>query len=135
MADATNALIASYLQTGVIFLTGLFVFIVYSFTRAQEIKNAARIIYLEIKNSEQYIAHLRTIGIATEETIVLPNNSWAQYSHLFIKKLDFEDYFIIDNYYSSCSKVQEMLEEAREYHDNAIMEKGLEIQTEVDRSH
>jgi len=126
-----EATIATYVQSGIILIAGLFVFIIYFLTRKQELRNAARIVYLEIKTSEQVVANIKNSGFATEDTVLPVTNSWEKFSHLFVNKLDSEDYFIIDSYYSSCNKVQEMLLEVRKYHDNAIMEKGIELQRKL----
>ena len=87
--------------------------------------------YLEIKAAEQGITSIKNTGFTTEDTPVLPTNSWSKFSHLFVNNLDSEDYFLIDNYYTACVKVQEMVIEVKKYHDSAIMEKGIELQRKL----
>ncbi len=74
---------------------------IYKRQKNAEKQQLAALLVNEIRNAEEAIQSLRTRPQGNElpEIIILPQNSWAKYSHSFIKDLDRDQIDSINRFY------------------------------------
>ncbi len=74
---------------------------IYTRQKNAEKQQIAALLVNEVRNAEQAIQALKIRSQATEipEIIILPQNSWVKYSHLFIKDLDPDQIDSINRFY------------------------------------
>lgn len=82
-------------------LTVIGAVILYLRQKNAEKQRIAAALVNEIRNAEEAINSLknRTAGVEIPEIIILPQNSWNRYSHLFIKDLDQDQINTINRFY------------------------------------
>ncbi len=92
--------------------TGWFAIRVFKLQKLDEKVNAAVSILFEIRNAEEKLEILRE-QLNSENSIdlpsVLPVNSWIKYSHLFAKDFDGDELKLMNNFYNSCSSVEDLV--------------------------
>ncbi len=111
-------------QTLVMFLVGLFAFVIYFRKKRDDLKNAATIIKLEIDNMETAASCLPCIGIMGEfnmediykTTSIYQSLEWFKVRNLFIGNIDIEYISAINDFYESII----VLEDARSKMKEAI---------------
>jgi small-conductance mechanosensitive channel len=92
-------------------LTGVAAFVVYKLQKRDEKVNASRIILSEIRSAEDKLKLVKKKikGSAYEDfPVVLPINSWVNFSHLFAKDFDSDELDRINNFFSNCQSIDEM---------------------------
>ena len=97
-------------QTAVIFFVGFFVFFMYLINQRNDLKKAATILIMEIRDIENAIRSLSDQHIHDKyyfTTPIINNNSWEKYKFMFIKVLDQDEYLLINNFYNSALRVEE----------------------------
>lgn len=96
-------------------LAGSIVWILYVKAKKDEIRTAAKTIILEIKEAEKIIKIFIDIKNAegsypTDFYKVTPYKAWEKYSHLFIKKLNNDEYQQINEFYKKCEILEKYIE-------------------------
>lgn len=86
--------------------TVLWAIFVYKRQREEDKQHISRLLVNEIRNAENAITKLkeRTESIDIPEIIILPQNSWNKYSHLFTKDFDQDETQSINNFYSDVER-------------------------------
>lgn len=105
----------SQLGTLATVVTAFSAYYVYKSTKQGELEDAVRIIILEIKESERIIKNLIEIknsGNSYPDDLVkvTPLKGWVRYSHLFIKKLNNDEYDQINDYFKKCEILERYIE-------------------------
>lgn len=99
----------NFFQTAVIFVVGLFVFFMYLINLRNDLKKAATILIMEIRDVEKAIKSLSDQQKHDSyyfTTPVITNNSWDSYKFMFIKKLDQDEYLLINDFYSLAQRIE-----------------------------
>ena len=113
----------------IIGLIGLTVLYIYRKQKADEKKDAANIILLEIQNAEKLLKQSKNqLYKPIPEllnTLVMEQESWNRYKYLFVADLDKIQWSAITDFYSSCKKFDEAVRL-----NNSFFEKN-EIQIRV----
>ena len=96
-------------------ITAIVAYIIYRKSRQDEIEGAARIIILEIKESERIIKSLVEIKnsgnlYSNDLAKVTPLKGWVKYSHLFMKKLNNDEYDQLNDYFKKCEVLEKYIE-------------------------
>jgi len=101
-------------------ITALVAYKIYQNAKADEIENAARILILEIRESEKAIKKLldfkntnpdpKSTGYPGDLIKIIPLKAWNKYSHLFIKKVNNDEYDQLNDYYAKCEVLEKYLE-------------------------
>ncbi len=94
------------LSSIILLFTGLFVFIIYRMQKYGEKRDAAIIVINEIRNAEQAIVNIKNTKRIGELSIILPNNSWKNKKHLFVKDLDLDEYNLVNEFYNKCDMAE-----------------------------
>ncbi len=87
--------------------TAIVAFAIYRKSKSDELESAVRIIVLEIKESERIIKNLVEIknsgNLAYPDDLlkVTPLKGWVKYSHLFMKKLNNDEYDQLNDYFKN----------------------------------
>ncbi len=92
----------------VTFLVGLIAFFLYTKQQQDTKKEIATIIVNEIRYAEEKIKEIKKDLNRLDHNffpeLLLPQNTWVKYQHLFIKDLDpIDEYPTVQNFYSNCS--------------------------------
>jgi len=76
-------------------------------------RDAANIILMEIRKAEQIINNYKKHGVVIGVTMnkILNQNSWNRYNYLFINYLDRDELDLINNFYATCSKLDNTIEQ------------------------
>lgn len=95
--------------------TAIVAYFIYKKSKSDELENAVRIIILEIKESERIIKNLNEIknsgNIYPDDLLkVTPLKGWAKYSHLFIQKLNNDEYDQLNDYFKKCEVLEKYIE-------------------------
>jgi hypothetical protein len=96
---------------------------IYVKQRSDEITNAARIVFLELKESEKELKKLIDHKVRTDgsdfpqENIIrlLQNRAWSKYSHLFIKNFNNDEYQQLDEYFRKCDIIEKYFEKQHNF--------------------
>ncbi len=96
-------------------LTAIVAYLIYRKSKSDELENAVRIIILEIKESERVIKNLREIKSSgnlypNDLVKVTPLKGWVRYSHLFMKKLNNDEYDQLNDYFKKCEVLEKYIE-------------------------
>jgi hypothetical protein len=96
-------------------LTAIVAIALYFKSKRDEIENAGRIIVLEIRESERILKSLieikkSEINYPDDIIKVVAFKGWIKYSHLFIKKMNNDEYDQISEYYRKCELLEKYLE-------------------------
>lgn len=96
-------------------ITALVALYLYGRSKRDEVQQAARTIILEIRESERIVAELlklKNTGKSYPDDFirVIPFRGWEKYSHLFIKKLNNDEYNHINSWYKKCEVLEKYLE-------------------------
>lgn len=109
---------------------GFFVVVIYIFQKKDQKKNAANIILSEIRNAEKVLDEIKRVG--SEEGLrnlfVMPTNNWNNYSHLFIKDFDSDEWNLMNDFYSKCTLTEKTLEVIRSNLYSQLGEKAKSVQ-------
>jgi len=105
-----NFLNSTLLQTIIIFVVGLFAFLIYKFQKRYDRKIAATILIMEIREIEEALNKLREVVPIKNyysSPPIIKGNSWEKYKFFFIKYLDADEYNLISEFYSTASRIEE----------------------------
>lgn len=96
-------------------ITAIVAYLIYKKSKSDELENAVRIIILEIKESERIIKNLNEIknsgNIYPDDLVkVTPLKGWVKYSHLFIQKLNNDEYDQLNDYFKKCESLEKYIE-------------------------
>jgi hypothetical protein len=101
-------------------ITAWVAFKIYRQAKNDEIEYAARIIILEIRESEKTVKRLtefknanpdpHSVGYPNDLVKIIPLKGWEKYSHLFIKRMNNDEYDQISDYYNKCEILEKYLE-------------------------
>ncbi len=97
-------------------LTAVVAFLIYRRSKADELESAVRIIVLEIKESERIIKNLvevknsGSLSYPNDLVKVTPLKGWVRYSHLFMKKLNNDEYDQLNDYFKKCEVLEKYIE-------------------------
>ena len=102
---------SNLLQTIIIFVAGISVFIIYIIRVRDERSRAATILIMEIREIEGALKKLLEIISSKRNfyhsTPIIKENSWGKYKFLFIKCLDQDEYSLISEFYSTACRIEE----------------------------
>lgn len=95
--------------------TAIVAYFIYKKSKSDQLENAVRIIILEIKESERIIKNLNEIkgsgNIYPDDLLkVTPLKGWVKYSHLFIQKLNNDEYDQLNDYFKKCEVLEKYIE-------------------------
>ncbi|MDR0463055.1 MAG: hypothetical protein LBG64_02445 [Pseudomonadales bacterium] len=96
---------APLFQTLLIVIVGCSALVIYYLQRRSKIRNAAIVLLGEIRTAEQ---NINIANSSLEQMffidwpIIMPENSWRKYAHLFAKRLDRDEFKMISSFYSNC---------------------------------
>lgn len=87
----------------------------YYKAKEDEIRTAAKTIILEIKEAEKIVKIFLDIKNAegaypTDFYRVTPHKAWEKYSHLFIKKLNNDEYQQVNEFYKKCETLEKYID-------------------------
>lgn len=96
-------------------LAGGVAWYLYYKAKKDEIRTATKTIILEIKEAEKIIKFFldiknRNESYPTDFFKVTPYKAWNKYSHLFIKKLNNDEYEQINDFYKKCEILEKYIE-------------------------
>ncbi len=108
------------------FVVGSFAIFLYLYQKHDTKNSAARILFLELKESESEIKKLidyrlthRTdaVFIYPQTNIIklIPNRAWDNYSHLFIEDFNTDEYQQLDEYFKKCILLERYFEKQHEF--------------------
>lgn len=90
------------LATLVLLITGISAFATYYLQKRNEVRDAATILLNEIRNAERTISAIHRTKVINDLAIILTNNSWHKYSHLFAQRLDQDEFTQVSDFYKIC---------------------------------
>lgn len=96
---------STFAQTIVIFITALFVFIVYFLNKRNEKREAAIILLDEIRVAELSIDEIRRNKSITELNAIMPINSWSKYIQVKLVDLMADDVINSKELYQTRKKI------------------------------
>lgn len=96
-------------------ITAVVAYFIYKRSKDDELQNAVRIIILEIKESERVIKNLIEIKNSgniypTDLVKVTPLKGWVKYAHLFMKKLNNDEYDQLNDYFKNSEVLERYIE-------------------------
>ena len=114
---------SSFFFASITFIVGSLAFYIYTKQKADEKNSAARILFLEIKESEKELRKLIEYKIHTggadypPENIVklIQNKAWVKYSHLFIENFNTDEYQQLDEYFKKCDIFEKYFEKQHSF--------------------
>jgi hypothetical protein len=110
-----NFLDSSFFMALVTLIVGSVALFIYFFQKRDKKREAANILILEIKQAENALRSFMDIGAVNQETIILPNNGWQTYHHLFINDLSPEERGLLTRFYTSCETMETALRRMKNY--------------------
>lgn len=96
---------------------------IYIRQKSDEKGNSARILFLELRESEKELKKLIDYKITTsgedypQQNIVklLQNRSWSKYAHLFIENFNNDEYQQLDEYFKKCDILEKYFEKQHHF--------------------
>ena len=111
-----NFLDSNLFQTLVLIATAVITLWIYRARQKNELRNAAKILMLQIRDIENNIEYLLSEGIIDGfvqekplhySTIIFETNHWAKHSHLLVGKLSQLSFESIDDFFKVASRIKE----------------------------
>lgn len=104
-------------------LSGWIAYNVYKHSKEDEVDTAARILFLEVKESEKELKKLIEYKINTggdnyphtDIIKLIQNKAWSKYSHLFIDKLTTDEYEQLNAYFKKCEIIEKYFEKQHNF--------------------
>jgi hypothetical protein len=115
-------------QTVVTFFVGTFAICLYLKQKSDHKREAAKIILTEIQAAESMIERVRDSlrnGKLEIDSIVMPNDSWTLYKHLFSKYFDRDEWDAITRFYAK----SKLIDESTRYNNSAFANDVEQIRT------
>lgn len=112
-------------------VTGWFAIKVFNLQKSNEKINAAVSILFEIRTAENkidIISEKLNTNSNTDLPSVLPTNNWKNYSHLFAKDFDEDEFKLMNAFYSSCEIIQDLVSRQNNFLWIATEERGRVLQ-------
>lgn len=96
-------------------LTAIVAYQIYLGSKQDQLESAVRTIILEIKESERVIKNLIEAknserSYPDDLVKVTPLKGWSRYSHLFMKKLNNDEYDQLNDYFKKCDVLERYIE-------------------------
>jgi hypothetical protein len=115
--DVYQFLVINNFSAVVTFIVGLFAFFVYSWQKRDKKVNTARLILSEIRIAEQRIQKItELIRVGGQDLpVVLPSNTWNEYSYLFASDFDQDELTELNHFFSNCESIDEYVKRDNEY--------------------
>lgn len=120
------------------FLVGGYAFYVYAKQRRDEKINAATSLLLEIRNAESKVDILidkLDKGVTTDLPSILPVNNWQNYSHLFAKDFDPDELQLLNNFFSACMIIEDLVHRQNNFVWITTEERAKTVQQLLARIH
>jgi hypothetical protein len=90
-------------------LVGLFAFVLYSKTRNDTKRDAAKLILQEIRYADQRVRNYKTYSSYNFTEKILPTNSWHKNINLFIRDLSESELDLISKFFSSATYLDDVI--------------------------
>lgn len=108
-------IIKTYNSSIATLLAGGVAWYLYGKAKRDELKTAAKTIILEIKEAEKTIKVFLDIknrgeSYPTDFYKITPYKAWEKYSHLFIKKLNNDEYQQVNEFYKKCEILEKYID-------------------------
>lgn len=114
---------SNFFQTLVLIITVGVTIAIYRKQKRAELKNAARMIIIQIDSIKTKTDMLmRTLGTDTttfdynkvwQAESIINNNIWETYRHLFVKKLEYNEIVALNNYYDNVMEIARQQDEIK----------------------
>ncbi len=106
--------LSPYLTAIVTAVGAIAAYVIYEKQKKDDLKNAARAVLLEVRQSEKIVKALLTIKESSIDypkqfTKILPQGNWYKYSHLFVNEMANEEYEQMNEYYGYCETIEKYL--------------------------
>lgn len=123
----SNLLNSSLLPTFATLIVGTIAYIIYLAQKKDIKKNAANIIISEIENAERLsnkaLQSNAINAFNVGESILVPNNNWKVYKHLFLKNFSESELEKIDQFYAKCESFNESFRKIKDVVPRHIIER------------
>lgn len=112
-------------------VVGMFAWLVYRQQRSDQVRDAALVVWTEIRQIEKEVSSLRAwindgarMEVASLQNIdILPVDNWVKYQHIFSKELDAVDYGELSAFYSAARTISKQVGQLKEVVPNQIRER------------
>lgn len=119
---------SNFFQTLVIFIVGLFAFIVYKLEKRDEKRKAASVVLNEIRGIEREIENIKEVYDFFTSSPVISTNSWDMYKYLFSGYLDEDEFKLINDLYKTAYRIEEQRNLVRVQIHEGFIEKSRTLQ-------
>lgn len=115
MQTLMNILNSTGCQTMVIFISVVTTFLLYAMKKATNIRSAAIILLIQIRDIEKNIEYLisegMTVTALNEQQLhysipIFEDNAWNKYKHIFATLLSDSDFAVIDQFYEVAAAIR-----------------------------
>lgn len=92
-------------------LVGLTAIVVYKFEKRDRLRTAATLIQGQIDSIEKQVLALKNVQelnniVIYNSQVILKENLWEQYKHLFVKLLNSSEYGLIQSFYDNAERLE-----------------------------
>ncbi|MBV8464619.1 MAG: hypothetical protein JO218_01625 [Burkholderiales bacterium] len=120
---------ADYLNAVVTLVVGAIALLVYRLTRRAERRNAAIIVLMDIRRAEDVIqATLQKGFIDMSMRVIMTENNWAKYKHLFADKFSHDDFKAFNLFFDSCYEIEDARRRVRDVFNANLIAKATAVQ-------
>ena len=125
MGDIFDFLSKNWVNLSLV-IVGSFAMIIYKLQERKKIIEAASLIIIQIDELMERLIEIPTYivnGLLNdtafyESLILMEQNYWNEYKHLFVRKMDKESYNAINKFYDYVSEIQEQQELVKQMQKN-----------------
>ncbi len=119
---------SNFFQTLIILIVGLFAFISYKLVKKDEIRKAANLILMEIRDIEKEIEGMKIVTDFFTSSPVITTNSWDKNKHLLANFFDEDEFRLINDFYKTAYRIEEQRNLVREQICSTFIEKSKVMQ-------
>lgn len=113
------------------FIAAIVALLIYYLKIMHNRRDAAKIILLEIRRLQDLVDELRENGLTKESKPLNISNSWEKYKHIFVRKLDSDEFNLISDYYEKCEIIENSRKRIVNAFDASLDEKARVIQNKL----
>lgn len=113
-------------------VVGFAALFVYKLSKRTEMRNAAAIVVMDIRNAEQVVRSILERGkVEKSQKNVLVENSWGKYKHLFASKFSYDDFVAFNQFFDTCIEIAEAKRRMDALFDVSLTAKASILQQKI----
>ncbi len=112
-------------------IVGLIAFVLYYLKVRDNKQTVAKIIWLEIKATEERVDDIKRNSLTNNTKPILRNNSWLEKQHFIIRYFDSDEIKLLTDFYNTTENIESLRQQIINSHIETMNSKAAAVQNEL----